>query len=77
VVSHVVKYCQVDLPLKSLFESPTVAEMASVITEHQGKILNDAQLEGMLAELESMSDEQAERLLADERRSTSTGRQHE
>jgi Phosphopantetheine attachment site len=37
VVSQVIKHFQVDLPLKSLFESPTVAEMARVITDHQAK----------------------------------------
>jgi acyl carrier protein len=59
VVSQVIKHFQVQLPLKSLFESPTIAEMARVITEHQAKKLNEQELENLLADLESMSEEQA------------------
>ena len=65
VVSQVIKHFQVDLPLKSLFESPTVAEMAGVITEHQAKKLGKEELDRILTELESLSDEESQRLVAD------------
>jgi len=63
VVSQVIKTFQLELPLQSLFQSPTVAEMAAVITEHQGKRLGNEELERMLAELEAMSENEAEQRL--------------
>jgi amino acid adenylation domain-containing protein len=66
IVSQVIKYFQVDLPLASLFESPTVAEMANLITENQAKKLGEEDLNTILFELESLSDEQAQRLVATE-----------
>ena len=66
VVSQVIKKFQLELPLKSLFQSPTIAEMAAVITEHQGKALAEEELKHVLAELELMSDEEAQRLVAKE-----------
>ena len=66
VVSQVIKQFQLELPLLSLFQSPTVAEMAAVITEHQGKLLGEEELERLLSELESMSEEEAQQLVAKE-----------
>jgi uncharacterized coiled-coil protein SlyX len=66
VVSQVIKKFQLELPLKSVFQSPTIAEMAAVITEHQGKALAEEELKRVLAELELMSDEEAQRLVAKE-----------
>jgi acyl carrier protein len=77
VISHVIKHFQIDISLRALLQSPTIAEMAVVITTGTGKKLSVEELAGILAEVESMSDEQAVRLLTDERGSTSTGRQHE
>jgi acyl carrier protein len=37
VISQVIKQFQLELPLQLLFQSPTVAEMAAVIAEHQSK----------------------------------------
>ena len=63
VISQVIKQFQLELPLRSLFQSPTVAAMAAVITEHQGELLGEDELERMLGELESMSDEEAQQLV--------------
>ena len=63
VVSRVVKQFQLEIPLQSLFKSPTIAEMGAVITAHQGKALDEQGLAAMLDELESLSDEDAEQLL--------------
>ena len=60
VVSQVIKQFQLELPLQSLFQSPTVAEMAVIITETQAKKLSEEDLTRVLAELESLSDEQAQ-----------------
>ena len=64
VVSQVIKGFGLELPLQSLFAAPTVAEMAAVITEHQAKKLGKGELDRILVELESLSDEEARRLLA-------------
>jgi amino acid adenylation domain-containing protein len=63
VVSQIIKHFQIEIPLRSLFQSPTIAEMAAVIIARPGKKLGDEELAGMLAEIESMSDEDAQRLL--------------
>jgi amino acid adenylation domain-containing protein len=63
VVSQVIKKFQMELPLQSLLQSPTIAEMAGVITEHRGKQLGGDELERILIDLELMSDEEAQRLL--------------
>jgi len=63
VVSQVIKNFQLELPLHSLFQSHTVAEMAAVITEHQGNTLGEEELDRILTELESMSDEEAQKLV--------------
>ena len=63
VVSEVIKRFHLELPLQSLFQSPTVAEVATVITQYQGKMLGDEELARILTELESMSDEEAKQLV--------------
>ena len=65
VVSQVIKHFQVDLPLQSLFQSPTVAEMTRLITEHRAKKLSEHELKSILKDLESMSDEQARKFLSE------------
>ncbi len=66
VISRVVNTFKVELPIMYLFESPTVADMAVVITKNMAKKAGDKELARMLAELESLSDEEAQRRLAEE-----------
>jgi amino acid adenylation domain-containing protein len=72
VVSKVLKTFQLELPLQSLFESPTVAEMAIMITNHQGNKLGEEKLNRILTKLESLSEEEARRLLSDQGKTAST-----
>jgi acyl carrier protein len=65
VVSQVIKQFRLELPLQSLFQSPTVGEMAVVITENQTKKLDETDMHRILAELESLSDEEAKERLAE------------
>ena len=65
VVSRVFEQYQLKIPLLLLFQSPTVAEMAVVIIEHQGKWLDESQLSAILDELASLSDEEARRLVSE------------
>jgi hypothetical protein len=57
IVSRVINEFQIELPLQVVFQSPTVARMAGVITEYQAKVLGEGRLDGIVAELESIADE--------------------
>jgi hypothetical protein len=50
--------------LKALFDSPTIADMAVVITQNQATRAGDGGLLCMLSEVEAMSDEEAKRRLS-------------
>lgn len=65
IISRVIDRFRVELPVKSLFEAPTVAEMAVVITQNQAKKAEKEDVSRTLAELEALSDEEAQQLLAD------------
>jgi acyl carrier protein len=67
VVSHVIQEFQIEVPLQALFQSPTIAEMAAVIIERQAAKFLTEDLDGILTELESLSDEHAQRLLDNQR----------
>jgi len=64
IVAQIVQQLRLELPLRSLFQSPTVAEMAAVIAAHRGGALGGESLERKLSELESLSEEEAQRRLA-------------
>jgi hypothetical protein len=53
---------QSDIPLKILFDAPTVGEMASAIAERSSEKLDEKALLQALNELESLSDEEANKL---------------
>jgi amino acid adenylation domain-containing protein len=67
VVSRVIQRFQLEIPLQTLFDSPTIAAMAAVITAHQGKTLDEQGLSTLLNELDSLSDEEAKRLEGEQR----------
>ena len=66
VISRVINTFKVELPIKTLFDSPTVADMTMIITQNETKKAGQEELARMLTELEALSDEEAQRLLADE-----------
>ena len=66
VVSRVIERFQLDIPLQSLFESPTIADLAAVIETHQGKTLDERGLRKLMDELDSLSEEEANRLLGEQ-----------
>ena len=65
VVSRVIKQFELKIPLQSLFQSPTVADMAAEISAHRGKRLDQSQLAAILDELESLSEAEAEQLVSE------------
>jgi len=64
IVAKIVQHLQLEPPLRALFEAPTVAEMAAVITAHRRESTEAADLERVLAELEALSEEEAQHRLA-------------
>lgn len=66
VISRVIQMFQVELPVESLFNSPTVADMAVVITQNRARKAGKSELARMLSEVERFSEEEASRLLGDE-----------
>ena len=63
VVSRVRKAFDKEIPLRTIFDAPTIAKLASVIEKAPGGPAVDLQL---LEAIESLSDEEAERLLQDQ-----------
>ena len=64
VISRVIQTFQLELPINALFDAPTVAEMAAIIALNQTKRACHEELARMLSELDSMSEEDAQKLLA-------------
>jgi len=63
----VIQTFQLELPLKALFDSPTVAEMAKIIEHNQAKATSDEELTRMLSEVETMTEDDARGLVGKER----------
>jgi amino acid adenylation domain-containing protein len=63
VISRVIEVFQLELPLKALFDSPTVAEMANIIAINQARTASHEDLDRMLKEVEAMSEEKTQNLL--------------
>jgi amino acid adenylation domain-containing protein len=63
VISRVLQKFKLNLPLKALFDAPTVARMADVIRQNQTDRIDGAALEQMLRLVETMTDEEAQRTL--------------
>jgi acyl carrier protein len=77
VVSQVIQQFRLELPLQSLFHSATIDAMAAVIVAHQEKRLGENDLENLLGELEALSDEDVQQLLAAETNPTNGGERHD
>jgi acyl carrier protein len=60
LISRVIQEFQVELPIKMLFDSPTIAEMAAIIEQNRPKPASEVEMERMLGEVEAMTDEEAE-----------------
>jgi non-ribosomal peptide synthetase component F len=66
VISRTRTALSVELPLRRIFETPTVAGLAAAIYEMQTAETEDGELAAMLAELSQLSEEEAQRKFAEE-----------
>ena len=64
ISAHVQEVFRVELPLRTLFDLPTIAELAVFISEAQNVGVTDADLKKLLDEVEGLSNEQVEQRLA-------------
>jgi amino acid adenylation domain-containing protein len=61
VISRVIQSFKLDIPVKALFDAPTVARMAEVVKQNHAHRADDAALEQMLRLVETMTEEEAQR----------------
>ncbi len=66
VMSRIRDAFSVEIPLRYLFEAPTMAALAVKITQSQAEKMVPDEITELLAELEGLSDEEAQKLLIDE-----------
>jgi acyl carrier protein len=66
LISNLRRSLDIDLNLIDVFQSPTVARLAELIYQRQTEAAADDELAGLLAELENLSDEEAQQRLAEE-----------
>ncbi|MBN2549025.1 MAG: amino acid adenylation domain-containing protein [Anaerolineales bacterium] len=64
LIVQLVETFQVELPMRSVFEAPTIAQVAELIKEKSGNPAKIERIASLLLQLAAMSDEQAEALLA-------------
>jgi acyl carrier protein len=64
VIARMRQTLEVEVQLRAMFTTPTIAGMAAVIAEHQAKTLGQPALDRILADLESLSEEEAMKILS-------------
>ena len=77
VIARVIQTFQLELPVKALFDAPTVAWMAAIITQNKLRQASNAELTRMLCEVEAMTEEEAQKQLARGSVPSFTGDRHE
>ena len=59
MIARVKSVFNVDLPIRRLFEAPTVANMAVAVIQEQASQVDDDEMAQIIAELEYLSDDDA------------------
>ena len=65
-ITRIIHSCKAELSVKAFFDAPTVAKMAQVVAQAQA-LRSDSALQRMLQEIESLSDQEAHRLITNEK----------
>lgn len=60
IINRVIQSFQLNISVKELFASLTVAEMAAIIDRHQGEQASDPMIARMLTEIEGMTEDEAQ-----------------
>jgi acyl carrier protein len=63
-ISRVIQSFKLVLPVRALYDAPTVARMAEVVKQNHAHRADDAELEQMLRQVETMTEEEAQRDVA-------------
>ncbi|MFC1716325.1 AMP-binding protein [Candidatus Poribacteria bacterium] len=63
IVSRTIREFQVDMPLRAILQSSTVADMAAIIAQNQATDVGNEDIDRMLSELEALSDEEIRQLV--------------
>jgi amino acid adenylation domain-containing protein len=66
IISRVVRAFKLQLPIRALFDSPTIAAMSAVISNQEGEAAGEEDLQRLLSEIEALSEETAKQLVAKE-----------
>ena len=54
---------QVEVPLRSIFETPTIADLSVTLIQNRAASIESQELEGLMARLEQLSEEEAQNML--------------
>ena len=65
IITRVIQTLRLELPIKALFDSPTVAEMASIVAQNHAKQANEEEIAQILREVEVVTEEEARQLVAE------------
>jgi hypothetical protein len=59
IISRISEVCEREISAREFFEHPTVARLAEFLSRNVRQDIGDEELAGMLADVESASDEEA------------------